>query len=467
MAYDPSSGEITYNSRRLLQLDDETLAGISRNNLSGYLYKKAGDDGLWWAPDQSGTEIDLTQGGTPVTWANAVKTANQTITTDNLTSVTWNNVTGPIQFDGTTGFNLIAGKTYTISFTPQVAGLTGTGFVRWSIRNKASLVQLGDVISDQVSAIYTGQSASTPQLVSTVEVQFSGFYEIYNPSGSTAGNSELFDLRGSAVGSDTQTALSIVELGTQNPSGVDFNGATETTPGTQGLVPAPSAGQQFATLLGNGLFQNLSESSIIDMYSSLKLDWTAKNSPGLLGINIAGSASYNTSNQNNYFINIVSGGSQSGYINFDAGQAYEYFKFEVYYKILNTTQPADVLGFFGCGTQVNSGTINNTGGLTFDTDYFNGGSFNRQARFSDGAGNALVGPYQNTGYQDIDDSYYKFTMTRFENNVSVDIVGNNGKYTLFKTNFTPTFTGTRFGIFAQTGASSMNVEINSIKLIAF
>lgn len=244
----------------------------------------------------------------------------------------------------------------------------------------------------------------------------------------------------------------------------NFSGASAILPGTQGIVPAPSTGQQFATLLGNGNWTNLAAPSIIDMLGSVKLDWTAKNTPSLLGINLAGSATYNNFNPNNYFINLVSGGSQTGYINFDVGQAYEYFKFEVYYKILNTTQPADVLAFFGCGTQVNTG---NTGGLTFNTDYFNSASYNRQARFEDGAGNPLIGPYQITGYQDIDNSYYKMTMTRFEQNITVEIVGNSGKYTRTQPSFSPIFTGTRFGIFAQTGASSMDVQINSINLIAF
>jgi len=246
----------------------------------------------------------------------------------------------------------------------------------------------------------------------------------------------------------------------------DFSGSTPTLPGVEGLVPAPLAGQQFATLLGSGSFLNLSAPAIIDMYGQVILDWTGRISPGLVGLNIAGSTQYLTLS-NNYFLSIVNAGNQTGYINFDAGQSYDKFKFEVYYKILNTTQPADILGFFGCGTQVNTGDINSTNGLTFNTDYFSGGTYNSEARITDGTG-GIITPYQLRGYQDINSSAYnKMTMTRFNQNVTIDIEGFGGRYSSTASNFTPTFTGTRFGILAGTGGSSMSVEINSIKLTAF
>jgi hypothetical protein len=242
--------------------------------------------------------------------------------------------------------------------------------------------------------------------------------------------------------------------------------ATPTLNGVEGLVPAPSAGQEFATLLGSGSFLNLSAPAIIDMYGQEIINWSGRISPGLVGLNFAGSTSYQT-NSNNYFLNIVNAGSQVGYINFDALQSYDKFKFEFYYKILFTTQPADVLGFFGCGTQVNSGNETNTGGLTFDTDYFAGGSFNYETRITDGTG-GIITPYQLRGYQEINtDAYNKLTMTRFGQNVTIDLEGGGGKYSLTSNNFIQTFTGTRFGIVARTGGNSMNVEINNIKLIAF
>jgi len=635
VCYDAGTGELVYNEKRALLLPDTDLTGVVRNDLSGILYKKTNDDGLWWAPDQSGTEIDLTAqtggAGGEVTWLNSSKNVSQSIVTNVKEPVTWDSTqTDGIVIDNTTGFFLTADKTYQIIFNPQVTNLSSTtSFVRWAVRNKASGIQLGNVVSTSYSSGTTLNTYS-PVFVMTVKVLVSGFYEVYNITGSTDGDS--FNLLGSSLVGGTRTSLSIIELGSGGNSGIDqpnqsitwslqgilneydtlttrttiplisvvdgsastnfpgagvlqelnpsvrtgniltvpttawysirftyshpdlpilggnaqaglgadckifikinagetiplgqedsgtgitesicasvdkylaagstiefgwefgaaqtnedffinasivnmtktitlsnFTGSTLTAGGTQGLVPAPGTGDIYALLSGDGTWSDPSAPSIIDLYGRVKMDWTGRITPSLLGLNFAGSTSYQTL-QNNYFLNIVNAGSQTGYINFDAGQAYDKFKFEVHYKILNTTTPADILGFFACGTQVNSGTINSTGGLTFDTDYFNGGSYNSQSRITDGAG-GIITPYELRGYSDITGTtYFKMTMTRFGRNVTIDLEGTGGKYSITKSNFIQTFTGTRFGVFATTGANSMNIEINSIKLIAF
>ena len=200
---------------------------------------------------------------------------------------------------------------------------------------------------------------------------------------------------------------------------------------------------------------------------NIVFDWTANTSPGSVNLDFAGSTTYVT-NANNFFLNITNNTFQEGYVNFDAGQAYDNFKFEVYYKILNTTTPGDILGFFACGTQVNSGDINATGGLTFDTDYFAGGSFNSEGRITDGTG-GIITPYQLRGYNDFNQgaTSNKMTMTRTGQNVTIEIEGTFGRYSRTVTNFTPTFTGTRFGIYCKTGGVVLNCEIGSVKLTTF
>ena len=200
---------------------------------------------------------------------------------------------------------------------------------------------------------------------------------------------------------------------------------------------------------------------------NIVFDWTANTSPASVNLDFAGSTTYVT-NANNFFLNITNNTFQQGYVNFDAGQAYDNFKFEVYYKILNTTTPGDILGFFGCGTQVNAGDINATGGLTFDTDYFAGGSYNSEGRITDGTG-GIITPYQLRGFNDFNQgaTSNKMTMTRTGQNVTIEIESTFGRYSRTVTNFTPTFTGTRFGVYCKTGGVILNCEIGSIKLTTF
>ena len=243
-----------------------------------------------------------------------------------------------------------------------------------------------------------------------------------------------------------------------------FTGATPSLNGSEGLVPQPQAGQIYHNLMSDGNWLRVSPHEYVRNYGSVILDWQSYDNPSTKNINVAGNSFYSTSDNNNFYISLINGGSQTGYVNFDAGQQFSKFQFTVSYRIPSTTQPADTLSFFVNGTQVDSGGENQTSGNCFVTDYYSNSSFIMKSKFIKDDGTDLTS-FQTDGYLPVTDHYNIMTITGFDNNLSIEIKGDSGRY--FRTGQFPTNgQGTRFGIHGRTGSSLMEVQINSMQLIA-
>ena len=243
-----------------------------------------------------------------------------------------------------------------------------------------------------------------------------------------------------------------------------FTGATPLTNGTEGLVPAPTANQIYHNLMSDGFWLRVAPPEYVRNYGSVILDWQSYDNPSTKNINVAGNSFYSTSDNKNFYISLINGQSQTGYINFDAGQQFSKFQFTISYRIPTTTQPADTLSFFVNGTQLNTGGENQTGGNTFVTDYYSNAQFFMKSKFIKDDGTDLTA-FQTDGYLPVTDHYNIMTITGFDNNLTVEIRGDSGRY-YRSAQFSTNGTGTRFGIHGRTGSSLMEVQINSIQLIA-
>ena len=281
----------------------------------------------------------------------------------------------------------------------------------------------------------------------------------------TAGTTvEIHWIFGSAqINEDFFINISLINM-TKSISLSNFSGATLLANGTQGLVPAPQAGQIYHNLMSDGNWLRVAAPEYVRNYGSVILDWQSYDNPSTKNINVAGNSFYSTSDNNNFYISLINGGSQTGYVNFDAGQQFSKFQFTVSYRIPITTQPADTLSFFVNGTQVDSGGENQTSGNCFVTDYYSNSSFIMKSKFIKDDGTDLTS-FQTDGYLPVTDHYNIMTITGFDNNLSIEIKGDSGRY--FRTGQFPTNgQGTRFGIHGRTGSSLMEVQINSMQLIA-
>jgi len=240
----------------------------------------------------------------------------------------------------------------------------------------------------------------------------------------------------------------------------NFTGATPTSNGTEGLVPPPVAGDQYKILSASGIWVQPNRDAIFDVYGNTVFDYYSNVDPTTNGITLNGGASWQQLT-NNYYISLLSGGGQNRSITFSPGN-YNNFRYEVRYKILNTTQPADILAFFANGTTPTPSSELSTGGLVFYTDYYNNATYIHKYYVYNGAISLAVG--QLSTIDDINDQYNRFVMTRIGNEITVEIESDYvGK---MKYSFTDSSTtaGTYWGLFGKTGGSSMTVEIRHIKL---
>lgn len=207
----------------------------------------------------------------------------------------------------------------------------------------------------------------------------------------------------------------------------------------------------------------------------LRQYWDASSDPSTFPVaaTLAGSASYQNGIKNNYFISLINGKNQKGYVNFDVGANYPNFKFVVYYRILNTDTPADALWFFANGTQTDSGTESDTQGLVFTTDYYNGGSNSYQSRITifNGASDTLLSDYSINGVDDINENFIKMTMIRYGAQISISLENQSfGIMTRTVTSSTQV-NGTRFGVGGKNTRSTpsriMNIEIKSMSVTSY
>lgn len=203
----------------------------------------------------------------------------------------------------------------------------------------------------------------------------------------------------------------------------------------------------------------------------LRKYWDATSDPTLspFSATVAGNATYKTSIRNNYFVHLVNGRNQTGYFNFDAGANYPNFKFVVYYKILNTNKPADLLWFFANGTQTSVGQEDETQGLMFATDYYDSSNYNYKSRISifNGTSNTSLLAYSLNGIDDVNESFIKMTMIRYGSEISISL--ENPDFGIMTRRVTSAIqtTGTRFGVGARTGGNSMSLEIKSMSLSSY
>ena len=374
------------------------------------------------------------------------------------TSITYAN-TGAGAGPGTV-FTLAPNKTYFISFFTSDRAANDFDFVYLDhiINGVAVAKQLIMPVSG-----YTGDYVNVPSVNFTYNTgSLSEEYYI-----------RVVDVSGGDLSirprNDKFTQLSITEAGgVAYTNSVTMTGATSSAAGTGGLVPQPTSGQENYVLRGNGLWSALEPEQILDVFGTTYVDWDAKTSPNfqLPSIALAGNATYENTITNNYFVRLVSGGGQEGYMNFDAGGlSPSNWKLTVKYKILNTNNPADIFYIFGQGTQINSGSDTGHGGVSFQTDYYNGGTHIFQSKINvyNGSSYTDLIPWTNTGHNDVFENYSTLTMIRFGDKIIV----NNDSYTggyKFEATTTQSLTGTRFGVGARTGGSFMNIEVKRMTL---
>jgi hypothetical protein len=154
-------------------------------------------------------------------------------------------------------------------------------------------------------------------------------------------------------------------------------------------------------------------------------------------------------------------------VNFNAGARYSNWKFEVYYRILNTTDPADKFYVFGQGTQSTSGDETSTGGLTYKTDYYSGNTHIHKAAIDiyNGSTYDTLQAYTETRMDDVFDNYNKFTMIRYGDNITCKTESHFNGIIRFKVTSSQSLTGRRWGIGASSGSEWMDLEIKAMRLV--
>jgi hypothetical protein len=184
---------------------------------------------------------------------------------------------------------------------------------------------------------------------------------------------------------------------------------------------------------------------------------------------LSGDASYQTGSNydNTRVILLINGANQRSYVNFNAGARYSNWKFEVYYRILNTTDPADKFYVFGQGTQSTSGDETSTGGLTYKTDYYSGNTHIHKAAIDiyNGSTYDTLQAYTETRMDDVFDNYNKFTMIRYGDNITCKTESHFNGIIRFKVTSSQSLTGRRWGIGASSGSEWMDLEIKAMRLV--
>ena len=269
------------------------------------------------------------------------------------------------------------------------------------------------------------------------------------------------------VANNTPTGLDITS---STGTDVSLSGATTALAGLmlssdRDFVNSKAQANGLASLGADGLVPSSqlpapsSLETLFGMYGTVIKDWTAPEDPTSAGFSLSTAAW--TTNQNDYFIQLTNGQSQTSIISLDAGNFLN-FRFEVYVKIESTGDPADILGFFANGITATPLDENNTGGLIYYTDLFNNNTHTSTSYIFDGP-TVVRGP-QATGMFNCFGNYYKFTMTRYNNFIEVLNEGYYfGRVRETGTSLTST-SGTYFGILGRTGGEIINCQIKSIKL---
>ena len=362
--------------------------------------------------------------------------------------------------DRGTIFTLSANKTYMISFfiTERASNDFDYCYLHHYLGSTVVVKQLILPVSG-----YTGDYVNTPTVNFTYR---------------TGSSSEEYKIRVDTVSggsgtlrprNDSFTHLSITEL--PGNSGADFTGASSSAAGASGLVPQPTSGQNNYLLLGNGSWTSPNPEAILELFGTERLYWDGRTDPtaGSPAISLPGDEVYYTgSNYNNQrIILLVNGANQNSYVNFDAGASYSNWKFEVYYRILNTSNPADRFYVFGQGTQTNSGDESNTGGLTYATDYYNSNTHVHRAKIDiyNGSTYTTLQDYTETRMDDVFDNYNKLTMIRYGSDIIVKTESYANGLVRFKVSSSQSLSGQRWGLGGVTGSEWMQLEIKTLRLV--
>ncbi|MHA2181716.1 MAG: hypothetical protein ACXAAH_09860, partial [Promethearchaeota archaeon] len=422
VCYDAGTGELVYNEKRALLLPDTDLTGITRNDLSGILYKKSGDDGLWWAPDSTGTEIDLTQGGgspnQALIWAISGVLNDYNTTTSQAIVPINALVDGSLSINYPGAFllneynavirsglviNVPSTGWYSIRFfythtplpiigTNTQAGLGSDCKVYIRINGGANFIPLGQ---DDSGAGANESSCCILDKFCTGGSTIQFYWEF----GTAQTNEDFF------------ISAALVNTQYSNPTEPIMSPATDITSGVQGLVPVPPAGSQLGLLTGGAIYTTPDDyETLFGIHGTILKQWSVPVNPTTAGL-ILNTAQYNTAPQNNYFIQLTNGGSQSSSVVIDTVQNYSNFRLEAWVKILNTTDPADILALFGSGNTSNPTSELLTGGLSTYIDFFNSNTHNFRIGMNDGLTNII--PYQPLGVNPVNENYFKITLTRY------------------------------------------------------
>jgi hypothetical protein len=437
---------------------------------TGRLYKKTGDDGLFWLPDSAGTEVDLTVGGGGTNQALIWAIQGVLDNYSTLTSVVAVPLTSLVDGSASTTYSggLALEEYGTSNRSGDIITIPSTGWysIKFNYQHPTNAIIGGNVQAGlgadcKVFLSLNGGNVmpfGSEDSAAGVSESNAVVMDRYLTSGTTI--RFYWDFGSVQTNEDFVISASLTNTQYINSNAPVFTGATLTTAGTTGDVPQPTAGDHWKVLTGNGLWTTPDFATIFGINGTVLLDYQANINPSTAGITLNGGTSWQTI-QNNYFILLLDGGSQNRNISFNPGN-YQNFRFEVYYKILDTTQPADRLGFFCNGTVANPPNESGTGGLVFSTDYFDGGAHNYKYYLDIGATPVVSGVL--TTIDDINNTYNKFTITKIGSDIEVEITNDFFGRMKYGFNSTLTTAGTFWGIVGRTGGNSMNVEIRSIKL---
>jgi len=369
-------------------------------------------------------------------------------------SITYSSTTAAL---GTgTKFTLAANSTYIITFC--TTDRAGNDFNYLYLIHWINGVEIAKQLLCPVP--YTGNYVPQPNITFTYKTgQTSEDYYI-----------ELDSISGASTfrpRNDGHTQLSITEVGLSVFGGAD-----------RIMVESGSEDNQ-ALLWDNSLLQwNAASTSgtdgdtLIELYGTEVLYWDGRVDPTTTSpaISLSGSASYQTgSNYNNTrVVLLINGANQTSYMSFDSGKTGDFnYKFEVYYRILNTNDPADKFWIFGQGTQTNSGNESSTEGLTYKTDYYSGNTHIHKAAIDiyNGSTYDTLQAYTETRMDDVFDNYNKFTMIRYGNKITCKTESHFNGIIRFRVTSSQTLSGQRFGIGGSSGSEWMDLEIKAMRLV--
>lgn len=359
--------------------------------------------------------------------------------------------------------SLAAGRTYKITGKVTRCTLTNSGFI--SIRDDTAGQNIGN---SQV--IQTSQALVTETM--------DGFASAYFTPTVTSNVGLYFVTTASVV--EMISAFMNVEVLEGSPRENGFSGATQSTSGTEGLVPAPAAGAQFACLLGNASFrmgvnQAWNFGEVKQIWSPLYGDPTtsAKIPMSFSGFqgNLSNPPVY-VANKNDTYIELLNNTMDlQRTVNWDQGSSPLFWEMRGSVKISNTGQCADMIFFFGNDTIQNvsagpSGSVpsDSTGICVAIDTYDSGNEFRRLVIYE--AGTQVFN--QKIGQEVVNDRYFEISVSRRDDIVRVEISGMNGfgicgsvlyEHTLSNSSYT----GTRWGLGGFTGSQTMFSAVSKIE----